>query len=211
MLLLQTCPACSSGECLTHGLNKAFGVDDLLRLIDWAAISDDIREELETAAEAGVTDAFIQLDVQDTKLVGQANIAARDYAKERAAELVGSGDQSIAESTRSDLRDLLTASFEENTTAEDLIQSIQDSGLFSEARAKMIARTEVNRAEIGGNLAAYDEMGVELVDWVNGEAACDECQGYEDGGPYTLEEANALLDETHPNCRCGIVPNLGGE
>jgi hypothetical protein len=123
------------------------------------------------------------------------------------AALAGASD-AILETTRTKLRDILTQSFDEETSAEDLIQDIQDSGIFSEARATMIARTEVNRAELGGNIAAWREMGnVSLVDWVNGEDACDECQGYEDDGPYTLEEAEDLLDETHPNCRCGLVPH----
>jgi hypothetical protein len=38
-----------------------------------------------------------------------------------------------------------------------------------------------------------------------------ECQGYEDYGPYTVAEARRLMDETHPNCRCGLVPHLEEE
>lgn len=211
MLLKESCVACQCGDCLEHGLHKAFGIDDIMSLIDWSLIADDIREELEVAGEAGVEDGFVQLDVVDQSLISETNAGARDYAKERAAELVGTGDQSIAETTRDALRQLITASFEENTDADDLIDAIQGSGIFGEARATMIARTEINRAELSGNLAAYDQMDVDLVDWVNGEEACDECQGYEDDGPYSLDEANDLLDETHPNCRCGIVPHLSDD
>lgn len=186
-------------------LRKAFDITDILAVIDWSSIADDIRDTLQTASEAGV--ASVLVDTDDASLISTTNAGARDYAKDRAAELVGSGDQSIAETTRQTLRDIITASFEDETDMDDLIDDIQDSGVFSPARARMIARTEVNRAELSGNLAAYEQMDVDQVDWVNGEEACDECQGYEDGGPYSLDEANDLLDETHPNCRCGIVPH----
>jgi hypothetical protein len=183
-------------------------IDAILGLIDWSDVQDDIQTEITQAALAGASDAILGGDIDDFSLISASNDAARDYASERAGELLGSGGQSIAETTRTKLRDILTQSFDEETSAEDLIQDIQDSGIFSEARATMIARTEVNRAELGGNIAAWREMGnVSLVDWVNGEDACDECQGYEDDGPYTLEEAEDLLDETHPNCRCGLVPH----
>ena len=190
----------------------AADIKAILAVIDWADISDDIQPELEQATLAGASDALLGGSVDDADLINEANEGARHYAEERAAELVGSGTQSIAETTREKLRSILTQSFEGETNAEDLIDNIQDSGIFSEARATMIARTEVNRAELGGNIAAWREMGnVSLVDWVNGEEACDDCQQFEENGPYTLEEAEDLLDETHPNCKCGLVPHTPDE
>jgi hypothetical protein len=187
-------------------------IEAILDAIDWGDIEDDIQTEVTQAALAGVSDAILGGEIDNANLISASNESARTYANERAAELVGKGEQSIAETTRQALRDILTASFEEETNSADLIQQIQDAGIFSEARATMIARTEVNRAELGGNIAAWKQMGnVQLVDWVNGEEACDECQQYEDEGPYTLEEATDLLDETHPNCRCGLVPHPADE
>ena len=214
----MSCIACESGGCIEHEgfpLRKALSAADIkaiLAVIDWSDISDDIQPELEQATLAGANDALLGGDVDDTDLISEANEGARDYASERAAELVGSGQQSIAETTREKLRSILTQSFEGETNANDLIDDIQGSGIFSEARATMIARTEVNRAELGGNIAAWKQMGnVSLVDWVNGEEACDDCQQFEDNGPYTLEEAEDLLDETHPNCKCGLVPHTPDE
>jgi SPP1 gp7 family putative phage head morphogenesis protein len=191
---------------------KAADIQAVLDVIDWSDISADLQTELQQATLAGASDALLGGDIDDADLISKANEGARDYASERAAELVGSGGQSIAETTREKLRSILTQSFESETNANDLIADIQTSGIFSEARATTIARTEVNRAELGGNIAAWKEMGnVELVDWVNGEDACDECQDYEDNGPYTLKEAEELLDDTHPNCRCGLVPHTSAE
>jgi hypothetical protein len=93
----------------------------------------------------------------------------------------------------------------------DLLEDINNSGIFDEDRAKLIALTEVNRGENFGNLSAYEQMNIDTVDWVNGEEACSECQEYEDNSPYTLKEAAALLDETHPRCRCGLVPHIAEE
>ena len=86
MLLEKSCPACECGECLTHGLNKAFSVDNILAGIDWSWFEQDLQDELTDAGEAGVDNAAVSLDVKDKKLVGQANRGAADYAEERAAE-----------------------------------------------------------------------------------------------------------------------------
>jgi hypothetical protein len=181
----------------------------VLRELDWSDVADDVQADIESATLAGANDALLGGDIDDAAVINTANDAAREYAEQRAAELVGSGKQSISETTRENLRSVISQSFEDETGLADLLAAIENAGIFSESRAMMIARTEVNRAELSGNLDAWQAMGnVSTVDWVNGEEACDECQGYEDGGPYTLDEANDLLDQTHPNCRCGLTPNL---
>jgi hypothetical protein len=180
----------------------------VLELLDFSDIEDGLKDDIAQATIAGASNALVGGEV-DHHVAAHANQAAHDYASERAAELLGDGDQSIVDTIRTKLRGIISSSFEQDTPLDELLFDINESGIFDDSRAEMIARTEVNRAEIGGNLAAYRTMGnVDQVDWVNGEEACEECQGYEDGGPYTLEEAEDLMDETHPNCRCGIVPHL---
>jgi hypothetical protein len=184
-------------------------IEAVLSVLDWSDISTDLQADIEQATLAGVSTALTGGDVDDSDVISAANESARDYASERAAELVGSGEQSIADTTRDRLREIITQSFKEETGMDDLLSDIDGSGIFDASRARMIARTEANRAELGGNIDAWRAMGnVDLLDWLNGEDACDECQGYEDGGPYRLAEAEALLDETHPNCKCGLSPHL---
>jgi hypothetical protein len=183
-------------------------VEEILGVLDWSDVPPEIRAELEAATLAGTDNALLGGNV-GYDLVSAVNRAAADYAKDRAAELVGSGEQSIAETTRDKLRDVITQSFEDETGIEDLLSGIESSGIFSPARALCIARTEVNRAELTGNLNTWDEMGnVEEVDWIARPEACEECQDLADGGPYSLDEARDLLDDTHPNCTCGLMPRL---
>jgi hypothetical protein len=43
------------------------------------------------------------------------------------------------------------------------------------------------------------------MDWViEDSSACDYCQGLAAAGPYNLY----LVPETHPNCRCTLVPHV---
>jgi hypothetical protein len=183
-------------------------VENILGVLDWSDVPAEIRAELEAATIAGNDNALLGGSVSPD-LVSAVNRAAADYARDRAAELVGSGDQSIAQTTREKLRDVITESFEDETGIDDLLSGIESSGIFSPARALTIARTEVNRAELTGNLNTWDEMGnVEECDWIARPEACKECQDRADGGPYSLDEARDLLDDTHPNCTCGLMPRL---
>jgi hypothetical protein len=190
--------------------------------IDWSSIPTDVQPDLEAAATSGAANAIAGGHVTSGSAINSANQAARDYATERSAEMVGmkydeegnlipnpDAEWAISETTRETLRQLLTESFEQETSTEDLLQNIADSGLFSAARARMIARTEVNQAEVGGNIASWKAMGGGgSYDWVTGPNPCEECQKYAEEGPYTLQEIEDLMDDTHPNCSCGPVPNI---
>jgi hypothetical protein len=57
------------------------------------------------------------------------------------------------------------------------------------------------------SLALFQQYGVERASWVTAgdRHVCPVCEGYEDHGPYLLEELPACPD--HFGCRCVIVPD----
>jgi hypothetical protein len=90
-------------------------------------------------------------------------------------------------------------------------------GAFGEARAEMIARTELAYAHVQGNVQAWAETG-EVVGtrWILGDLhdkpdVCDECA---DRGVVPLgdEYADGVdYPPAHPNCICDVVPVLKGD
>lgn len=70
--------------------------------------------------------------------------------------------------------------------------------------SKMVARTELARAQTMGAMALYHEAGIEKVMWVTSQGAnvCDICEP-RDGEVFDLGD----IDEPplHPNCACALV------
>ena len=77
-----------------------------------------------------------------------------------------SAEWSIEETTREAIRRIVTEAFSHPaTTMEDIEEAIDDSGIFSEDRAAMIAQTEVAQAQMQGSITAWRESGmVKMVD-----------------------------------------------
>jgi hypothetical protein len=78
-------------------------------------------------------------------------------------------------------------------------------------RAEMIARTEIIRAHHLATIQEYRNWAVfgvmvkaELVT-AGDEKVCSKCLELEQGGPYSLDEAETMIP-VHPFCRCCVVP-----
>jgi SPP1 gp7 family putative phage head morphogenesis protein len=78
-----------------------------------------------------------------------------------------------------------------------------DKRVPTDAWSKMVARTELSRAQTMGAMSLYDTAGIEKVEWVTSGTACDECEPLE-GQIFRLDD----VDEPplHPNCACSLVP-----
>jgi len=72
-------------------------------------------------------------------------------------------------------------------------------------RARILARTEVNRAQNEATLNRYTEYGVGKVELLVGPGPCPTGVCDDAAGVYTLAEAQGLLP-LHPNCSCTWVP-----
>lgn len=191
-------------------------------------VMDDVRALLEKVALDGGVAALDQLGIADdesiTDLVNEQGV---EYARDRAAELVGkryddgelvdsaAGGYAIDDATRELLRADVATALEEGWSNDQLADAIAGSYAFSDARAETIARTETATADVAGNLNAWKASGqVTAKQWIIGDEACELCD--------PLDGVTVALDENfpgdggdgpplHPNCRCDVVPVLAEE
>ena len=184
----------------------------------------DIAQSFEDAALSGVQQGVLQIGMDDAALISSINQQASDYARARAAELVGmSYDEegnlvenpdakwAITETTRQDIRDIVADAFLGNTNREDILANIkaalESERVFSDARAKIIAQTEIGRAQMGSNLDVWRKSGaVTKLEWdAVGEDPCPFCLLNDgqivDFGDAFNSGAFSTLD-SHPNCQC---------
>lgn len=174
---------------------------------EWNPLPETIAPMLEAAAHSGVKQGLSDLVVHDADIAEEARAAASEYAQARAAELVGmsrdsegnlianeDAEMAISETTRERIREIISNAFDESMTLGEVQENIADAlraesetGIFSEARAKMIAQTEIKRAQVFGHMSAWLKSGVTKVSWFTTSAEpCPECIE-RDGKPSTLQ------------------------
>lgn len=85
-------------------------------------------------------------------------------------------------------------------------QSIADRVEQMSYETKRLVRTESARLKYETDLATYRMKGVKWVKWLTEPGACSKCQGIADGGPYAIDDVPEIPGDSHPNCRCSIVP-----
>lgn len=195
--------------------------------IDWSPLVDDIEGYIATVATAGGELSLSQLgeDLVD-KFGDRMRERAKDYAADRAAELVGmkwEGDflvpnpdarWAIDETTRDMLQSYVTEAIKNGDSTDELADRIQDSFAFSDSRAEMIARTEVAKADSEGALIGWEATGqVAGKSWLTAEddKVSEECMANEAVGPVALDYDygdGVLAPPQHPNCRCTLLPEL---
>jgi hypothetical protein len=192
------------------------------------ALRDDILQAFKQGGLSGLDLIGMQNDRSIVKLV---NDKAVDFARDRAAALVGmswdsdsktfvpnpNADMSITETTRESLRAIVTQALEDGSSTDDLSSLIRESYGFSDARAEMIARTELAFAHTQGNMDAWNDSGV-----VDGKESIladthpieDECNENADAGVIPLNEtfpSGDMAPPYHPNCLCSLSPVLSKE
>lgn len=185
-------------------------------------------EELASVMGDAGDKSLFQLGVENEHgLTGQVNQASLDYAKNRAAEMVGKkwvdgelvdnpdAEWVITDSTRDDLRGIIGDVYSGDLEASDLSDAIMNAGSFSEDRADLIARTETIKANAQGSLEGYRaarDAGVKVKKAWNPDAgACPICQENGDAGAIDLDEDFPSGDDAppaHPNCECDLVPEV---
>ncbi len=180
------------------------------------------------AGESGGMQGALSLDMSDSPLVADCNKAASEYARNRAAEMVGKrvlpdgslvdnpdAKWAITDTTRDDLNSILVKALSEATDAEGLKASVKEAlekgeaGIFSDARAELIARQEVSNAQMGSALDFWKRSGVvKKIGWdATGANPCENCllndgEEVELGQPFP-SGARSTLD-SHVRCSCSI-------
>lgn len=75
---------------------------------------------------------------------------------------------------------------------------------------KRLARSEIAVAQSRGQMAQMIEAGASHYDFVTApKGACALCLRLAANGPYLVADGKPLpVEDSHPNCRCAVVPNL---
>lgn len=99
------------------------------------------------------------------------------------------------------LADGLRSGATRQSIADDISYIIGD-----DARALMIASTEMSAAVVQASRDLYADSGVEKVEWLVADP-CDDCQENLDQSPIGIDEQWINGDPpVHPNCMCDIAP-----
>lgn len=197
--------------------------------LDWPDLVDVTSDLLVAMAVDGASMAAAQIQLVNKQALDLAFTRAEDYARNRAAEMVGkkwvdgelvdnpNAAWRIDESTRTMLRVQVTNAIEEGWSNDQLANAIEESHAFSQDRAALIARTETQMADIAGNVAAYEEAndaGVEVwKKWItaNDDRVSPDCvmNGKADPMPMGNKFPSGVMQPPdHPRCRCDISPVL---
>lgn len=135
------------------------------------------------------------------------------WIKDHAAEAV----KDIDEATREQIREVVEEAFTDQFDVDDLADEIADI-IGDEARADVIARTEVMRASNQGQLEAWEQAtdaglltGDETKEWITtpDDRLCPVCEPL-DGVNVAMNEDFDVDGEkvegppAHPNCRCTV-------
>lgn len=174
-----------------------------------AALTQTVTRILENALEAGADAALKNADVAIQ--FDLTSPAAVKFVEEEAARLV----TGINEVSRKALKGLIVDAVNEGKSYDELAKSIQEMFTeFSDARARMIAVTEIGNAYEEGSLLAARELKLAgLVmekSWLTaGDDRVDpECEANAEADWIPLEEnfpSGHARPLAHPNCRCTML------
>lgn len=141
---------------------------------------------------AAVAELGVQFDLDDP--------LTREYLRECGLRVVG-----INDTTREALRRMLTAGQLAGESIDELAARLMTLPAFGEARARVIARTELGQAQIEAAYANYRASGVVLgVRILDGDYDA-ECAA-RNGRTMTLAQAAGEPRLLHPNCTAAWAP-----
>ena len=188
----------------------------------WDAVEAPIAHELDAIFREAARDAREAFEARDTIDLSVINQAAFDFARARAAELIGKkwhdgklvdnpdAKWAITDTTREELKALVEQAFKEGMTPAELRETTEASGVFTPSRAEMIARTEMARAQVKGALSTAQQAGAVGKEWqTSGDHdQDDECDENEDAGIIAIDDDFPSGDDgppAHPRCNCVLV------
>lgn len=191
------------------------------------AVAPEIAEDLAHVATDTVRRSVVQLGAEDRDgLVNQVNARAVAAARARAAEMVGlrwdsagnlvparRPDMTITEATRAMLRETIAGGLARNIGLDAIADEIAASYAVSEARADLIAQTEIARVNGLASLETYAEaaalgLAVEKAWWAE-PGCCAACRANAEAGPIALDAdfpSGDAATPAHPGCRCVVAP-----
>jgi hypothetical protein len=191
-----------------------------------AASMRDVADAMARAQVGAANHTIRQIDLDDpSAIMLRINTKAVDYAAARAAEMVGKrydangnlidnpdADWAITDTARDVLRREIRDAVALHWGPDKLADRIEETGLFSDARAEMIARTEINMAQNQGVLEAGRQARDAGADvrkvWTLGDNPCPQCEDAAAEGDIDLDDdfGSDAGDSPplHPNCECSL-------
>lgn len=196
--------------------------------LDWPLLAAAYAASLQETGAAAREQAAGQLGALDNSQVMEDSAAASAaYAVDRSAEMIGrklvdgelvdnaDAAMRIDETTRDMIQADVHQALAEGWDSDQLASVLQDNYAFSEERAQLIAKQELDMATTQAHLDTWSAAGVEgkksmLSPLHTEDDECDECA---DQGPIPIEEPFITGDFGPPyhlrcECRLQAVPNL---
>ena len=208
-------------------------VEVVLASMTFAAWVETLPEIVESflagVAVDGGSATLAALGITEEAVIAAMRTRAREWAVQRAAEMVGrkvvggvlvdnpAARWVITEATRDQVRDAVMRGLRDGLSPAELANALEQSAAFSEARALMVARTEMAMADVAGAMSAYRATpGVVGKRWItaNDDRVSDECALCEAAGTVGLDDTfptGVDAPPNHPNCRCAVVPVFDDE
>ena len=191
---------------------------------DWTSLRAKVEPILIGVATGAGEQALTELGMFSPEVLAKLRRNAKEFAVERAAEMVGmerrgelllpnpDPEWTIADATRDMIRSTINEALDEGWSAQETAKAIRESSGFSATRAETIARTEIAIADVQGTLTGWKASGlVAGKQWLTAPGCCDECQDL-DGEQVSLDEEFDDGDPPlHPSCRCTILALLNDE
>lgn len=189
--------------------------------ITWRArIRDSVFDLALEHLSAAAKDAGAELDV--------AFALDNEFAQRFVEQYTFPFAEALTQASQDRIREIILAGQRDGlTVAEMRDRLLEEFDDWSEARAERVARTETIRATNAGAVMAYQQVGVEMVEWLPAGDACPYCSAlrgkrWATGGelfklgdewlpdgverPYRVNYEPIRHPPLHPNCRCTIVP-----
>ena len=194
---------------------------------DWTALPDIVAPIIHDVAAAAGVKALLQV-LPNPPIGMETGIRSRAaiWADYRAAEMVGMrrvdgkliqnplAKWQITEGTRSMIRGSVKEAIENGDSVQELARRLRESHAFGESRAKLIAHTEMARADGMGSYIGWSETGlVAGKEWLTAadDLVSDICRENGSAGVIALHEhfpSGDLVQPGHPECRCSVAPVL---
>lgn len=205
-------------------------VSDGLDFTGWNELALAVEPFIRQAATHAAGVALLQ--VMPSPAIGMTTAIrsrATTWAHQRAAEMVGmkwiggelvqnpNAEWQITEGTRGMIRQAVESALKDGDSPQELAGRLKESHAFSGSRARMIARTELARADGMGQYIGWDETGLVVgKEWLTAEddKVSEVCNGNGHAGVIGLHDhfpSGELMPPAHPNCRCTVLPVLKQE
>lgn len=199
-------------------------------LAEMDVLAKEIVPELKSVMVDAATKSLVQLNIVEQAIVNVVNEAASEYAKHRAAEMVGkkwvdgklvdnpNAEWVITDTTRDAIRKLMQDVIDGKMNMTDLRQAIVNAATFSKERAEMISRTELMSANAEGALKSFfeaEKAGLKVKKlWNSDNEACPICVLNTKAGALEIRSefpSGHIAPPAHPNCECVLVSEVDYE